>query len=70
MPILMPLAAAVVTAARPDRALRLVRWLVAVPLPRWRESVFLRMIVVAVTGFGRRSPFRCLWHDAAAPSRH
>jgi hypothetical protein len=69
MLILKSLAAAVVTAARLGGALRLTRQLAAVPPSRWRESVFLRMIVVAGLGSGQRSPFRCLWHDAAAPSR-
>ena len=56
MLILKSLAAAGVTAARLGGALRLARQLAAMPPSRWRESVFLRMIVVAVTGFGPALP--------------
>ena len=55
MPVLISLAA-VVTAARPGGALRLVRRLAAVPPPRWRELVLLSNMVAAVTGFGPALP--------------
>ena len=60
MPMPISLAAAVVTAASLGGALRLARQLAAVPPSRWRESVFLRMIVVAVTGYGPALPIPLL----------